>query len=220
MRACVWKTAGVIAAAIGLAAGAASAQSELAGEEPAPRGAETNVPSSAPPPPAVAPAPRQTPPANVPGRWMVHLNVAVNVWTHLAPLHLSGAADFTPDNHLIVLQQLGIGYWIEPHVRLQLTLQFGETITGMQDGRAAMTLFGAIPWVAYTDGPFFAGAGFLIAPRANNRWDTDIGIFMAAGAVAPLGHGWGLGGAVQLPVMFYQRITFAVSPAVMLCYRF
>ena len=96
-------------------------------------------------------------------RWMVHFNLAFNVLTYVGPLGTQQAMMLTPATRPVLLQQLGFGYWVHPNIRLQFTLQFAETLANVPTNRSAMGLMGAIPWVVFTAGPFFAGAGALLA---------------------------------------------------------
>jgi hypothetical protein len=151
---------------------------------------------------------------------MVHLNFGINAYTYAAPTASSAAMNMMPTNRLILLQQVGFGYWVHPNVRLQLTLQFTESVTGLPATASPLTLLGAIPWVVYTNGMFFAGAGPLIAVRAYGQWQPDLGLFSAVGISVPVGEGFGVGAALQVPIMFLQRFSIAVSPAIFVAKRF
>lgn len=167
--------------------------------------------------PTSAPAPA---PARAPGRWFVHANLAVNAFTWLDSTSTQGSRWVTPADKLILLQQLGAGYWVHPNLRLNLTLQFVETVTGRAPNESAMTLYGAITWATFTYQRFFAGAGILWAARSAGKDQFDAGIFTAMGVTFPLGRGWGVAAAVQAPIMFVQRLSVAVSPAFIVTYRF
>lgn len=142
-------------------------------------------PPSQPPPSEQAPA--------APRRFMIHLNQGMNLYTYLGPTQTDTEKHFNPTNRLILLQQLGAGYWVLPNLRLQFTLQFIETVTGLPSGASPFTFFGFIPWAVYTNGPFFAGAGAMIGVRSYGEWEPDLGIFLGTGAGFPIGGGfvWG-----------------------------
>lgn len=168
-------------------------------------------------PPATEPAPA---PPRAPGRWFVHANLAVNAFTWLDSTSSQASRWVTPADKFILLQQLGAGYWVHPNLRLNLTLQFVETLTGRGPNESALTLYGAIPWATFTYQRFFAGAGILFAARSAGKDQFDAGLFLATGVTFPLGRGWALAAAVQAPVMFVQRVSIAVSPAFIVSYRF
>lgn len=163
------------------------------------------------------------PPAFKP--FMVHMNLALNAYTYLgAFMHSSGNmvndAHLWPGNRLMLLQQLGVGYWVHPNIRLTLTLQLVETATNLPEGASPLTLMGVIPWVTFTEGPFFVGAGPLFAWWSYGIADFAAGIFLAAGFTIPLGGGWALGAAVQGPLLWGQRFSFGLSPALVMAHRF
>ena len=155
-----------------------------------------------------------------PGRWFVHASVGFNVYTHLAASGTQPAADITPSDKAMTFEQVGVGYWVVPWARLQLAAMFGETLTGLKPGASSFTLAAIIPCVVLTSHGFFAGAGPMIAPRAFGTWDDHFGLFLVAGYALALGHGVSLALAVQAPVMFVQRESFAITPALVLGYRF
>ncbi len=163
----------------------------------------------------------ETAPPPAPARnGFVHVNLAVNVYTWLGATASAPATDFTPATRLSLFQQVGAGYWVHPLLRLQLTLMFGETVTGLPPGGSAFTLASAMPLAVLTWKGAFLGTGPLIAPRAFGTWAFHFGWFNFAGYGVPLGGGFILAVAVQVPVMFLQRVSVAVTPALMLAYRF
>ncbi len=171
-----------------------------------------------------APAP-SPPPAPAPRPFLVHLNVGVNAYTYAGAFmdgsgNMNGEAHLWPGNRLMLLQQLGFGYWVHPNVRLTLTLQLVETATNLPPNASALTLMGAIPWVAVTEGPFFVGAGPLFAWWAYGTAGFAAGVFLATGFTIPVGGGWAVGAAVQAPLLWGQRFSFGVSPALVVAHRF
>ncbi len=181
------------------------------------------VPEAQQPPPPPTPRPR-------PGRFMVHANLALNVFTWM-PSYVNPAgatvAEYWayPGHRTILQQQIGAGYWIHPNVRLQLTFQFAEFLdnvpgAGTANERSALSLMGVIPWVVFTKGIFFAGAGALIAWWAYGRPAFAAGVFTSVGISVPVGSGWALGAAVQAPFLWGERFSLAVSPAVFVARRF
>jgi hypothetical protein len=144
----------------------------------------------------------------------------VNAFTWVGGVNGGASSWVTPADRFILLQQLGGGYWVHPNIRVQLTLQFVETLSGLPQGQSALALMGAIPWVVYTRGRFFGGMGPLVAWQSGGKSQFDLGWFLAVGVTFPLGQGWALAAAVQGPVMFYQRLSVAVSPALVVSRRF
>ncbi len=120
----------------------------------------------------------------------------------------------------MTFEQVGAGYWVHPNVRLQLTGMLGETLSGLKPGARALTQISFFPWVAFTTHGFFAGAGPLFAPRAFGIDAFNIGIFSCAGYGLPLGQGWSLSLALQVPVLIEQRTSVAITPALVLGWRF
>jgi hypothetical protein len=153
-------------------------------------------------------------------RYFVHASYGFNVMTWTGTSGKIAASTVTPSDKVIQYQQVGIGYWVHPNIRLQLTGIFGETLSGLKPGQSSFTLGGVIPCVMYTNGGFFAGGGPLFAPRAFGADNFNFGIFSVAGYAVPLGAGLSLAGAVQAPVMFVQKDSVAVTPALILAERF
>jgi hypothetical protein len=163
----------------------------------------------------VKPAPK------TPGRFLTYTSFAFNVYTHLGASGAAPAADLTPANRAIIYQQLGFGYFVHPKLRLTLTLQFGETLTGLPANASRFTLLGIIPWLVFTHRGFFTGAGPVLAPISYGKAPNfDAGIYTATGYIFPLGHGLSLAPAIQLVLMLNQRVSFAITPTVALAYRF
>jgi hypothetical protein len=159
-------------------------------------------------------------PAPQPARGFVHASLGFNVYTHLGATSTAAATDFTPANRAMLFQQLGVGYWVHPLLRLQLTFMFGETLTGMSAGQSAFTLAAVMPIACFTWKGLFVGVGPLFAPRALGNWGVNVGLFTVAGYALSLGKGFSLALAVQAPFMFMQRYSAAVTPALVLGYRF
>ncbi len=166
-----------------------------------------------------APTLLQSPPPR-PRSWFVHANLAVNAFTWLGETSTQPSRLIGPGDRFILLQQLGVGRWVHPNVRLQLTLQFVETLSGLGPNESGLSLYGAIPWVVLTYGRFFVGTGVLLAARSGGKDQFDAGWFTGLGVTFPLSNGWALAAAVQAPVMFVQRLSVAVSPALIVSYRF
>lgn len=180
--------------------------------------------SDAPPP---ATPPTEAPPTVVkaapkrPGKFLVYTSFAFNVYTYLGAQGMSPATNLTPDNRAIIYQQLGFGYFPHPNLRLTLTFQFGETLTGLPNGASHYTLFGIVPWLVYTTHGFYTGAGPMLAPVSYGKAPNfDAGIYTATGYIFKLPHQLSLAPAVQLVLMLNQRVSFAVTPTVALAYRF
>ena len=155
----------------------------------------------------------------------MYLNLGLNAYTYVdAFMDASGNmvpdAHLWPGNKLMLLQQLGFGYWVHPNVRLTVTLQFAETLTNLPPGGSPLTLMGAIPWVAFTHGPVFAGAGPLFAWWSCGAASFAAGVFLATGFTVPVGGGWALGAAVQAPLLWGQRFSFGITPALVIAHRF
>jgi hypothetical protein len=179
-------------------------------------------------PPAAARAPARDAPLPAPEqtqtpdqtalhhRLFVHESFGFNVLTYTAASGKVAASTTTPGDKVILYQQVGIGYWVHPNIRLQLTGILGETVSGLKPGASSFTMGGVIPCAFYTNGGFFAGGGPLLAPRAFGANAFNIGIFSLVGYAFALGHGLTLAGAVQAPVMLEQKESVAVTPAIIL----
>jgi hypothetical protein len=185
-----------------------------------PLAARADVPAVAEAPPTAQPETPTSAPTNAPGRWLVHVNFGVPVVSYLGTMGTQTEAWVTPANRFTTVQLVGAGYWVHPHLRLNLMVQFAETLSGLPPTASPFTTFAVIAWAAYTNGPFFAGLGGIVAPRSFGSWDTDAGIFACAGVGVPLGGGFTLGAAVQTPLMLLRRVSFVVGPNVFLSYRF
>jgi len=182
------------------------------------------APATPAPAPVVAttPAPliEPAPPPPRPRRFFVHLNESFNLYTYVGDKGALPAQNLTPDKRIGLGQQLGFGYAVLPYLRVALTLQLGESATGVAPGGSHFTTFGFIPWVIFTTHGFSAGIGPLLWARAYGKNQFETGIFFSTGYVWKLPHGFGLGVAVQTPLTLYQRLTFQVSPVVTATYTF
>jgi len=187
------------------------------------------------PPPAPEPQPAATspPPATVevkkvqkpPGKYFVHASFAFNVYTYLSAwgdeMGPRAETHLHPGNRAIIFQQLGFGYFFHKMFRVQLTMQIGETLTGLPDGKDTVALLAFIPCVAFvykgfvaTLGPQFAAISANTVPR------FDAGIFFATGYTFKLPHGFSLGPLIQLSTFYSDRTTVAISPALIASARF
>ena len=180
------------------------------------RGAEESSSPAAEAPVTIAkPAPKP------PGKLLVYSSFAFNVYTYLGAQGTSPSANLTPDNRAIIYQQLGFGYFVHPKLRLTLTLQFGETLTGLPNGASHFTLLGIIPWLVFTDHGFFTGIGPVLAPISYGKVPNfDAGIYTATGYTFKLARGLSLSPALQVVLMLEQRLSFALTPTLALAYRF
>ncbi|HEX9102926.1 MAG TPA: hypothetical protein VF997_12025 [Polyangia bacterium] len=181
-----------------------------ASEAPASATSPTEAPTT-----IAAPAPKPA------GKLLVYTSFAFNVYTYLGAQGMSPATNLTPDNRAIIYQQLGFGYFVHPKLRLTLTLQFGETLTGLPNGASHFSLLGIIPWLVFTHKGFFTGAGPVLAPISYGKVPNfDAGIYTATGYSFKLGRGLSLAPALQAVLMLNQRVSFALTPTVALAYRF
>jgi len=172
-------------------------------------------------PPAEAPVTIAKPAPKPPGKLLVYSSFAFNVYTYLGAQGTSPSANLTPDNRAIIYQQLGFGYFVHPKLRLTLTLQFGETLTGLPNGASHFTLLGIIPWLVFTDHGFFTGIGPALAPISYGKVPNfDAGIYTATGYTFKLARGLSLSPALQVVLMLEQRLSFALTPTLALAYRF
>ncbi len=167
------------------------------------------------PEPAPEPAPAWTQ-----RRWLVHLNGAMAAYTYAGATDTLPSSSVTPADRVTLYQQLGVGYYVRPDLRIQTTLQLGETVSGLPQSASAFTLGAVIAWAVYTRGPFFAGAGPIFAARSYGEWAFDMGIFTAVGASVPIGGGFSLGLAVQAPFWFARRFAVGVAPSLFIAKRF
>lgn len=179
------------------------------------------------PPPSPASAPVEAPvtiakPApKPPGKFLVYTSFAFNAYTYLGAQGTSAATNLTPDNRAIIYQQLGFGYFVHPKLRLTLTLQLGETLTGLPNGASHFTLLGIIPWLVFTHRGFFTGAGPALAPISYGKVPNfDAGIYTATGYTFKLPRNLSLSPALQVVLMLAQRVSFALTPTLALAYRF
>ncbi len=212
---------------LGLAVALLPSPRARADEPPATAQVPAAALSAAPTVPDAPPAAAATPPR--PGRYFFHASFGVNVYSFLGATGngLKGNAqlnvlpgDTTPDRRMTFAEQIGVGYFVHEHIRLTLTAMFIETATGVPDTASKFTMLSFIPWVAYVNGGFFAGLGPLLTARAYGDWNFELGLFPVAGYGFQLGGGFTLALAVQAPVTFLQRVTVAVTPALVLGYRF
>lgn len=149
-----------------------------------------------------------------------HANLAVNAYTYFGSTRTAPSLNVTPADRVITFEQIGVGYFLYPELRATLTAQFGETWTGLPDGASHYTLGCLIPWLAWVHRGFFAGAGPMLAWRSGGKDQFDVGLFLAGGYVHALGRGFAIGGAIQAPMMFAVRFSVAVTPALVLAYRY
>ena len=211
-----------------------------ADEPPPPPAAPPEAVQPPPPPAPVEAAPAPVPTAAVaatPGavqpfpRWLIHVNIAFNVYTYLGATDTLKETHLTPAERTMVFQILGFGYFVHPKLRLGLQVQFGESVFGggalyqPSPSDKVWTLLAFIPWAVFHHKTFFIGAGPMIAPRAYGEWNpsgkgAEIGIFTAFGNGWKLSKHVGINLAVQIPITLFIRPTVAVTPALVLGFRF
>lgn len=169
--------------------------------------------------PVIAPAP----PA--PGPWIAHLNVGFVAFNWVGARDGQPSQTVTVADRQSILQLAGFGYFVRPSLRVMLSLQFVELVGGGPPGASTLSLVGAIPWVGWHPfapefAPLFVGAGPLLAPRSYGKNQFDAGLWTAIGVGFPIGSGFALGGAVQVPTMFKVRTAVTIAPAAFVAYRF
>jgi hypothetical protein len=199
----------------------------------APAGAPSSLASAAAPPvpSSLAVATSATPapstvvarpaPSRTKGRWLTYASFAVNAYTYLGATRTAPVTQLTPASRGILYQQLGLGFFLLPSLRLTFTFLFGETVSGLPAKASPYTVFGVIPWLVYTTHGFFTGAGPQLAPVSYGKAPNfDAGIFTATGYAVQLGRGFALPLTMQAVLMLKQRVSFALTPSVGLAYRF
>jgi hypothetical protein len=174
------------------------------------------------PPPGPAPVVVTKP---APKRWKNHFlsygSFGFNAYTYLPASGSAPETHLTPASRGIIFQQVGLGYFVHPLLRLQLTFIFGETVSGKPANTDTLSTFAIVPWLIFTTHGFFTGVGPQLAPVSyGSAGKFDAGIYTATGYALQLGHGLSLPMSVQLVLMLNQRTSFAVTPAVALAYRF
>jgi hypothetical protein len=153
-------------------------------------------------------------------RWLVHFNFGFNLYTYYSGTATTVGQHFTPANRVGIGQQVGVGYFVHPNLRVQLTLQFNETLTGLPASASAFSLFGVIPCLVFTAHGGFLLVGPFLVPRSFGRDEFEAGVFISGGYTFKLPHGFGIAPAVQLPITMVSRLAIAITPLVSLSYRF
>jgi hypothetical protein len=203
----------------------ASHAARPAADDPAPSPPQPQAPTPSPSPP-VSPSPSPTVsvaianPAPAPRRWFVHFNFGFNVYTYNGATSASAAQHLTPASRVNLGQQIGAGYYVHPNVRIQLTFQFGENLTGVPSGSGRFALFAIVPQAVLTLRGAFVGLGPFLAPRAFGKNEFELGAFISGGYTWKLPHNVGFSVAVQSPVTFLHRFSAQVTPLVSASYRF
>ncbi len=178
---------------------------------------------------AAAPASTVTPTSTVTrtappppkGRFLTYASFGMNAYTYLGSTAAKPSTQYTPADRAVLFQQLGIGYFFHPNLRVMLTFLFGETVSGLPAGTGPYTVFAIIPWLVYTTHGFFTGIGPQLAPVSYGKAQNfDAGIYTATGYSVALGRGFSLPLSLQAVLMLNQRVSFALTPAVALAYRF
>jgi hypothetical protein len=176
--------------------------------------------------PATAEVTVSKPAPKPPGPFFVHFNFAWNVYTYLGPtgdgIGANAENHIDPSKRGIIFQQIGFGYHFHKMLRVQLTLQFGETVTGENENvKTGFSLFGIIPWLVFSHKGFVAGVGPILAPVSYGvPGKFDAGIFAATGYSFKLPRNFSLGLLVQIVTWLNQRTAVAISPALLVGYRF
>lgn len=151
---------------------------------------------------------------------LVHANVGFNLVTLLGATSTQPFQVVTPATRGILVEQVGAGYFLRPHLRVQLALWFAETIYGTPSQRSPFALAAVVGWLVYQTGPFFVGGGPVLAPWSYGDGTWDAGLFTAAGVSFRLTHSLALCGVVQMPLFLLRRIAFQITPAVSLVWKF
>lgn len=174
---------------------------------------------------ATAAPPASAPTSSPPRRWIAHLNLGFVAFNWVGEKDGMPSQTVTVADRQSILQLVGFGYFVRPNLRAMLGLQFVELLGGGPRGASTLTLVGAIPWVGWHPfapefGQLFVGAGPLLAPRNYGKNRFDVGLWTAYGVGFPVGKGFSLGGAVQVPTMFKVRTAVTIAPAAFVAYRF
>jgi hypothetical protein len=171
-----------------------------------------------PPPSLVVAKPA---PSKLKGRFLTYGSFGFNAFTLLGATAKAPETTLTPASRGIIFQQVGIGYFFHPLLRLQLTFIFGETVSNRPANTDTLSTFAIVPWLIFTTHGFFTGIGPQLAPISYGKvGNFDAGIYTATGYAVALGHGFSLPLSVQLVLMLAQRTSFAITPAAALAYRF
>jgi hypothetical protein len=183
---------------------------------------------AAPPPPPpeapdrpAAPAPPEAPEGKaLLNPWYVYGAYGVNVVTYTGASGKTAASTVTPSDKVIQFEQVGVGYWVHPNIRVGLTGMFGETLTGLKPGASSFTLGAVIPCVFYTLGGFTAGGGPMFAPRAFGTNGFNYGLYTVVSYGLEIVGGLRVALAIQVPIFVEQKDSVAVTPALVLSERF
>lgn len=155
------------------------------------------------------------------GRSVAHLNLGFVALNWVGEQDGRPSQTVTVADRQSVLQLVGAGFFVRPTLRLMLSVQVVELVSGGPPGASPLSLVGAIPWVGWhPGGPLFLGAGPLFAFRNYGQNDFDAGLWTTIGTSFPIGKGFSIGGAVQSPLMFKVRPAVTVAPAIFVAARF
>jgi hypothetical protein len=195
---------------------------------PAP-GAAAGSAVSAPPTSPAVPASAATPMVSItapapkpPGNFFVHVNMAMNAFTYLGPANGKPETYIDPSKRVILLEQVGLGYYFHRMLRAQLSFQFGETLTAESDSvKRGFSLFAIIAQLVFTHSGFAFGVGPIVAPISyGTAGQLDAGIFTSTGYAFKLPKGFSIAPVVTATLWFNVRFSASISPTLVFASRF
>ncbi len=149
----------------------------------------------------------------------IPFSLGTNVWTHKFASGAQPASDSTIANRFALSEFPGAGVFLTDRFRVGLNLQLTEAITNPPPG-GRFTTFGLLPQLNYhLGGPFTVSLvpSFYLRLDAKNQFGFALqGVFAAA---FPLGAGFSLSVALEVPVYFTPFTSVGITPLVGVVYR-
>jgi hypothetical protein len=148
------------------------------------------------------------------GRPFVSVIAAVPVVTYVGPAGHRKSQFLSPADRFATSQLIGIGYVINPQLRVGVMGVFNEVLSGLPPGADAWQVGAVAPVVIRTFRRAMVGGGPLLAYRSGGRSQSDVGCVIVSGASLPLRQGLALNVLAPVTGLFDRRTTVSLSVAV------
>jgi hypothetical protein len=155
-----------------------------------------------------------------PGPWLAHASLSAVGLVVLGPTATAPATMQHAGQSLSLGQQLGVGYFVTPRVRVTLTALLSERVTPDR----SYGMLGVTPTVSYMVRPFFVGVGPIVSFVNRGTPSMDAGVIAVLGAAIPVTPSVAVTLSANVPALFGlpsgSRFSLAVAPGVGVGYRF
>ena len=145
--------------------------------------------------------------------------VGTNVWTHNFGQNGQPAKTVTIDDRFVLIESIGVGYFITDRLRVGFSVQFNEAVTNPPP-TSAFTQFSLNPQVNYNFwGPLTVTVATSFVLRLNGISQFGFAPFGALSAAVPLGAGLSFVGGIAVPFFVTPVTSVGLVPFLGLSFK-